>query len=182
MSEIVRDRGLWRCVFTVEKYWADDFAALLAGWDARPYGVEQAENLFMNGGVSCLWECLAGNGSGTADTALTYFNATNAAIGSGDSSTAAASTQTDLQASTNRLRVGMNATYPQHSDGTVAGSRDFTLQSTFATSQANWTWNELGVFNSATTGTGRMLNRSVNNYGTKTSASAWLTTAVLTIS
>lgn len=178
---IVRDSAKWHCTFTVEKFWADQIADRLAGRDVTPYDVVEHDNLFSYGGISCLWQCLIGNGSGTAGGALTYFNNANAAIGSGDSNTTAVATHTDLQASTNKLRVGQNSTYPQHADGTGSGAASVTFQSTFATGQANWTWNELAIFNSATSGTGRMLNRAVGAYGTKTSASAWLVTAVVTI-
>jgi hypothetical protein len=180
VNDVKRDSGLWVGRVIVEKYWADEIDQRHRG--AKPYDVVETRNLFANGGVSCLWESLLGNGVGTAGQNLTFFNNANSAIGVGDSSTAAAATQTDLQATTNRLRVGVNATFPQHSDGVVTGSRDVTWQATFQTAQANWTWNEIGVFNSATAGTGRMLNRAVNNYGTKTSASAWLAIVVITIS
>ncbi|MEN8197867.1 MAG: hypothetical protein ABFS30_15355, partial [Pseudomonadota bacterium] len=42
----------------------------------------------------------------------TDFNNANAHIGVGDSSTAFAKAQTDLQAATNKLRKAMNATFP----------------------------------------------------------------------
>lgn len=177
MSEIDRGFPVGRIIVT--KYWADDYTALLAGRDARPYDEVEHHNMFVNGGWSCLWECLIGNGTTTGGGALTYFNNANAAIGVGDSSTAAAAGQTDLQAASNKLRLPVNATFPQHSDGVAAGSRDITYQATAQTGQANWTWNEVALFNSATAGQGRMFNRSVNNYGTKTSASAWLITLVL---
>jgi hypothetical protein len=135
----------------------------------------------MYGGASCQWETLVGNGTATAGQNLTYFNNANAAIGVGDSTTAAAATQTDLQAATNKLRKAMNATYPQHTDGTTAAANTITFQSTFATTDANFAWQEWGVFNSATAATGRMLNRAVTSLGTKTSASAWQFTVTLSL-
>jgi hypothetical protein len=179
VQEIQRDSGLWVGRAIVEKYWGDEILHRDRG--AKPYEVIEARNLLMNGGVSCLWEALLGNGTTTAGQALTYFNNANAAIGVGDSSTVAASGQTDLQAASNRLRIGMNATYPQHTDGVATGSKDVQFQATFGNAQANWQWNEIGIFNSATAGVGRMLNRVVNNYGTKTSASAWLAVMIITI-
>lgn len=172
---VAADTGIWRCVFLVEKFDGDP------GPDSTPYEVIETSNLFMFGGVSCLWETLIGNGTGTAGQALTFFNNANAAIGVGDSTSAEAGTQTNLQAATNRLRKAMNATYPQHADGTVAGAASIVFQSTFATGDANFAWQELGVFNSATDATGRMLNRRVQSLGTKTSASAWQVSATLTI-
>lgn len=148
----------------------------------EPYDViEREHNLLMYGGASCQWQTLIGNGTTTAGAALTYFNNANAAIGVGDSSTAAAATQTDLQAATNRLRKAMDATYPQHTDGVVVGAASATFRSTFATADANWVWNEWGVFNSPTAATGRMLNRKVEALGTKTSAASWQFTVTMTL-
>lgn len=45
--------------------------------------------------------------------AFTAFNNANAYLGVGDSSTAFSAAQTDLQASTNKLRKAMDSTYPQ---------------------------------------------------------------------
>jgi hypothetical protein len=150
--------------------------------DGRLYARrEHIGNLLMYGGASCQWETLVGNGTATAGQNLTYFNNANAAIGVGDSTTAAAATQTDLQAATNKLRKAMNATYPQHTDGTTAAANTITFQSTFATTDANFAWQEWGVFNSATAATGRMLNRAVTSLGTKTSASAWQFTVTLSL-
>lgn len=138
-------------------------------------------NLLMYGGVSVLWQALIGNGTATADQTLTFFSNARAAIGVGDSTTAAAATQTDLQAATNKLRKAQDATYPQHTDATTSGAASIIFRSTFATSEANWAWQEWGVFNSATAATGRMLNRKVESLGTKTSAASWTLTVTLSI-
>ena len=130
-------------------------------------------NILAYGGISCIWQSLIGNGTASAGQNLTYFNNSQAAVGVGDSTTAAAATQTDLQASTNKLRVAMNATYPQQTDGVVVGAATITFQSTFGSSQGNYVWAEVGVFNSATAATGRMLNRLVQSLGTKVSGGSW---------
>lgn len=175
---VVRESGIWTCEFVIRKFHGDE------AWepDAEPYDVVVTDNAFANGGISCLWQALLGNGTATAGQALTYFSNGNAAIGVGDSTTAFAATQTDLQASTNKLRIGQNATYPLHSDGTGSGATSVVFQSTFGTSQANWSWEEIGVFNSATAATGRMLNRKVQSLGVKTSSSSWQASATLSIS
>lgn len=148
----------------------------------KPYDViEREHNLLMYGGASNQWQTLIGNGTTTAGQTLTYFNNANAAIGVGDSSTAAAATQTDLQAATNKLRKAMDATYPLHTDGVVSGAASIVFRSTFATGDANWVWNEWGTFNSPTAATGRMLNRKVEALGTKTSAASWQMTVTLSI-
>src|SRR5438132_13666777 len=100
------DKGLLHAKWIVQKWGGIDVAVP----DLAPPCDELVivdGNLFMYGGVSCLWETLIGNGTTTAGQNLTYFNNAQAAIGVGDSNTAAAATQTDLQASTNKLRTGM---------------------------------------------------------------------------
>ena len=106
-------------------------------------------------------------GTGTA------FNNANSYIGVGDSTTAFAATQTDLQAATNKLRKAMDATYPQVAANVI------TFRSTFATTDANYAWQEWGVFNASSAGT--MLNRKVESLGTKTSAQTWQITVTITL-
>ena len=105
--------------------------------------------------------------------AFTSFANANARIGVGDSSAAFGASQTDLQASTNKLRKAMEAAYP-----TRAGNA-LTFRSIFGTSEANFAWNEWGVFNAASAGT--MLNRIVASLGTKTSAQSWQFTVTVTV-
>ncbi|HEY6021700.1 MAG TPA: hypothetical protein VIY48_18080 [Candidatus Paceibacterota bacterium] len=102
----------------------------------------------------------------------TVWNNANAYLGVGDSSTAFAVAQTDLQAASNKLRKAMDATYP-----TLAANVQ-TFRSTFATGDANWAWNEWGIFNAAAAGT--MLLRKVESLGTKTSAQSWQFTTTIT--
>ena len=109
----------------------------------------------------------AGIGAG-----VTAFNNANSYIGVGDSTTAFAAGQTDLQASTNKTRKAMDATYPS------GGSNVITFRSTFGTSDANYAWNEWGVFNASSGGT--MLNRKVESLGTKTNTQTWQFTVTLT--
>lgn len=169
MSTTTRESGLWDCRFTIEKFWGP----WLDGRD-DPYEVLQFEhNTLAYGGTSNLWQYALGNGTTTAGHALTYLNAANAAVGVGDSNVAAAAAQTDLQAATNKLRKGMASGYPAHTPGTGSGAKTITFRSTFDTTEANFAWEEAAVFNSATAGTGRMLNRKVTSMGTKTSASSW---------
>jgi hypothetical protein len=173
--------NLWQCRVRVEKYdgdWtADDIASGRAGMPREV--VEERFNLLAYGGASNLWECLVGNGTGTAGQTLTFFNNGNAYIGVGDSSTVAAATQTDLQASTNKTRVAQDATYPQHTDGVVSGSASITWKSTFGTGSANYAWNEVALFNASTAG--RMLNRLVQSLGTK-SGGTWAISLTITLS
>jgi hypothetical protein len=104
----------------------------------------------------------------------TAFNNANTYIGVGDSTTAFSAAQTDLQAATNKLRKAMDATYPS------GGSNVITFRSTFATTDANFAWQEWGIFNASSGGT--MLSRKVESLGTKTSAQTWQFTVTLTFS
>lgn len=112
---------------------------------------------------------------GTADgSPVTPLNAANAYIGLGDSSTAFAAGQTDLQAAFNKVRKGMDATYPSRSSNVL------TFRSTFSTSDANYAINEFGTFNASSSGT--MFSRKVDSsLGTKTSAQTWVVTVTLTV-
>jgi hypothetical protein len=104
----------------------------------------------------------------------TFFDNSNAYLGSGDSNTAFDAAQTDLQAATNKLRKAMEATYPQRATNVL------TFRSLFATGDANWAWEEWALFNAAAAGT--MLCRKVESLGTKTSAQSWQITAAITVS
>ena len=179
MHDVLRWRAMWK----VEKYDGDWTAAQLAAADApAPYEVIEREgNLLLYGGVSCLWQMLIGNGTTTAGQALTYFNNANAALGVGDSNTAAAATQTDLQAATNKLRKAMDATYPQHTDATSSDAASIVFKSTFGSAEANFAWQEWIVANSPTAGTGRALNRKVESLGTKASGTTWALTVALSL-
>lgn len=152
-----------------------------AGLAPLPFDVVDREgNLLVIGGASALWEALIGNGTGTAGQPLTFFNNGNAYIGVGDSSTAAADTQTDLQAATNKLRVGMDSTYPQHTDSTgTSGSKSISFRATFGSAQANFAWNEWAILNGSSGG--RMLNRKAESFGTKSAGSTWTLTVTLSL-
>lgn len=122
--------------------------------------------------TSAMATLIAGAINGTAITPA--FNNANTYIGVGDSSAAFAVGQTDLQAATNKVRKVMDATFPQ-----IAGNV-ITYQATFSTAEANFAWNEWGVFNASAAGT--MLNRKVESLGTKTSASSWQLNVAITVS
>ncbi len=108
----------------------------------------------------------------TVAPAATPFNNANSHIGVGDGTAAHAFGQTDLQG-TSRYRKGMDATYP-----TVA-TNVLTFRATFGTTEANFAWNEWGVFNAAAGGT--MLNRKQEALGTKPATQSWQFTVTLTV-
>lgn len=105
------------------------------------------------------------------DGAVNAFNLTNARLGVGDSSTAFSAAQTDLQAATNKLRKGLDSA-PARTNNNV----DYTA--TFSTSEANFAWNELALFNSAS-GDYMATRRTLTGFGTKTSAEAWTITVTV---
>jgi len=158
---LAHDCACWRCHWQIEKY------------RAPPRGQPPDEvlpgdgNLLTTVGATALWTALTGG-------AITAFSNANATIGVGDSSTAATAGQTDLQAASNKVRKGMDPSCP-----TVAGTQ-VTFRATFGASDANFTWNEWGVFNAAVAGT--MLNRKVQALGTKSSGAVWVFTITITLS
>ncbi len=101
----------------------------------------------------------------------TPFSSANARIGVGNGSTAFAVGQSDLQGAS-KLRKGMDAGYP------VVEAPVITFKSTFAKSEANFAWNEWGVFNAASGGV--MLNRVVESNGTKQSNQTWVMEVAIT--
>jgi len=103
----------------------------------------------------------------------TFLSNANAFLGVGDSSTAFVASQTDLQAATNKQRKAMDATYPQRSSNVI------TFRSLFGTADANFAWNEHGVFNAASSGT--MWGRKVESLGTKVNTQSWLLTVSVTV-
>lgn len=103
----------------------------------------------------------------------TFLNSSNACLGVGDSSTAFAAAQTDLQATTNKVRKGMEAGYPTRSSGAL------TLRSLFGTSEANFAWQEWGSFNALASGV--MFTRKPESLGTKTNTQSWQLTATITL-
>lgn len=174
----VRESGQWRCRFTIADYLGDIDPSRLD--ELVPIRVVETDNLLVFGGVSALWQCLIGNGTATAGAALTFFNNANATIGAGNGLTAVAATDTNLVGAS-KLRRGMNSGYPQHTDGVVAAAAKITFQSTFGTADANFDWQEIGIFNHATDGSGRMLNRKTQAIGVKSSSVSRVVTAEITI-
>ena len=159
----VQNDGLhWGVKWQVAKFKEDE----LTGGEVPYEVIEGSGNMLVNTGIQLLEDLLIGAGG-------TVFNNTNTRLGVGDSSTTASASQTDLQAATNKLRKGMDATFPSRSGQTL------TFRSTFATNEANFVWNEWAIFNAASSGT--MLNRKVESLGTKVSGS-WQLTITITIS
>lgn len=158
------EAGRWLARWRVEKWQREeDFLAGLPPAEV----VDVEGNILVNAGINLMLTLLTG-GAGTP------YNSANAYLGVGDSTTAESASQTDLQAATNKLRKGMDTGYPS-----VSGTQ-VTFRSTFGSTEANFAWNEVGVFNASTGGT--MLNRKVVSLGTKSSGATWTLTLTITIS
>ena len=131
-----------------------------AAFEIVPFEVIEGDyNAMVDAGINLALALLIGGG-GTA------FNAANAYLGVGSSTTAWATGQTALQ--TQLARVGMKATYP------TTGTKQVSFASDFSGATGDGAWQEWGVFNAAAAGT--MLNRKVESLGTK-SGGTWTLTA-----
>jgi len=104
--------------------------------------------------------------------AITAFDHDNAYLGVGDSSTAFAAGQTDLQGA-NKKRVGQETSYPTRSTTAI------TWKASFGADDGNWNWLENAVFNAASAG--EMLARDVEDLGTKVQGTVWVLTKEGTI-
>lgn len=98
-----------------------------------------------------------------------------AKIGVGDSTTVFSAAHTNLQAATNKLRIGMDGSFPSIATNVL------TFQSTFGTGDANYSWDEWAIFNHITDGSGEMLSRKVEPLGVKTNAQTWQITVTLDV-
>ena len=134
-----------------------------------PYEViHQEGNCLLNSGINLMWALI------TASDTTNIFNNTNAEIGVGDSSTAANATQTDLQAVTNKLNKGMEASFPT----APPVSQKATFKSSFGAAEANFAWQEWVVREKQTD---VCLNRKVESLGTK-STGTWTLEVDITLS
>lgn len=155
------DKIKWNVVARVDKYRGDLTP------DSVPYEtIEREGNLLVTAGATAMWQGLTG-------ALVTAFDNSNAYLGVGDSTTAAAIGQTDLQAVTNKSRKAMEATYP------TISSADITFKSVWNTASGNYAWEEWGTFNASSGGT--MLNRKVTSFGTKTVSDTWSLTVTISL-
>jgi len=184
-----RDFIQWNPVAMVEK-WDDDQVAwaekrlgiknpngFALRREVRPYDVVYSYgNGLTTAGLNRLTSLLNGAGGQAATNTATR-------LGVGNSNTAFAVGQTDLQAAAgaaNRQFKVMDATFPSQSNGVL------TAKSTFATGEANFAWQEWGLDIGAptvadgTTVNALLLNRKVESLGTKASGS-WALTVTVTI-
>src|SRR3972149_642104 len=164
MNDAVQEKVGYEPKWTIRKFENDEAFA-----QDRPYGGSEGEgNLLLNEGITRLMNLLIGGG-GTA------FNNANSYIGVGDSTTAAAATQTGLQAATNKLYKVMSASYPSIANQTV------TFRAAFGSSEANFAWEEFTVANGSSDAS-ENLNRKISSQGTKSSGQTWTVDLAITFS
>lgn len=161
----------WKIQARVDKYegdFASEAEAIAAG--CTPYDTVEVEgNLLVNVGIQRLEDLLIGAG-GTA------YNNGNSRIGVGNSATAAAAGDTNLNGAS-KYFMTMDATFPSRSAQTI------TWKATFASGVAQFAWEEWCIDNGTTAGTTvvtPILNHKVTSFGTK-GATTWVMTATLVI-
>ena len=186
----IEDFIKWDPIIVVQKYdddqvaWVREQCGVLVPDGAlleslvEPYETLECHgNALTTAGLNRLTSLLIGAGGQAATNTATR-------IGVGNSTTAFAVGQTDLQAAAgaaNRQFKVMDATYPQQANGVV------TARSSFATGEANFAWQEWGIdigaptVTDGTTVNAVLLNRKVESLGTKASGT-WVLTATITIS
>jgi len=160
----------WRGIARVDKYLADDDLRPLVDGDiygrrrATPWETVEGENLVLTAGATIVLKRLAG-------ITATAIDATNGYMCVGDSATAASVGQTDLQGS-NKYRQVFDAV-PTVSTNTLQAV------ATVGTSNANFHWQEAGLANASSGAT--LINRFVQDFGTKTSSDQWILTVTVTL-
>ena len=158
----IADKSCYETRWTIYKYHSE--VEYRSGAD--PYEVDRFDsNVLLNEGIATLQNLLIG-GAGTP------YDNTNAHIGVGDSTAAEDPSQTGLQATTNKLYKGQEASYPQISAQTT------TWRSTFTDAEGNYAWEEFTVAN-GNSDAAINLNRRVVSRGTKSSGT-WVVEVQIT--
>jgi len=159
-----KEKGKFQAKWKIEKYKNEQDKK-----DGKPYEVVcWPLNLLLNEGINEIWTILCSAGG-------TKFDNTNAYLGVGDSNTAAAATQTALQAAVNKLYKGMESGFP-----TYGTDQKAVWKSSFASAEANFAWEEFTVAN-GNSDASINLNRKVESKGTKLSGTVWDLTLEITL-
>ena len=102
---------------------------------------------------------------------VTDYDGANSYLGVGDSSAAFAASQTDLQGTSDRKLTDPGN--PERVNNTL------TFRATWPDGDAEFAWEEVGLFNASTGGT--MMLREVQSLGTKPSGQAWRLTLTVDV-
>jgi len=112
------------------------------------------------------------------DGGIDLFNEVYAALGVGDDNTEFATDQIELEAEANSagesLRKSVDNGYPLRNPDDDGSTDKIRFRVSFDQDEANFHWQEWGVFNSDDEGSGTMLLRVVEDLGTKTNADTWI--------
>lgn len=100
----------------------------------------------------------------------TPFDTANARIGVGNGTDAFAANQIDLTGNST-FRKSVDRNYP------IVNAPSILYKATFESNEANFAWNEWGLFNAETGGV--MLNRVVESNGIKQEGETWLFEVVI---
>lgn len=189
----------WKINATVDKFyaWQEAEAILIAEAEGRtdignilkerfePYErVSVDGNLLVRQGLRRLMDRLVGTASNQA------LDATHCRIGTGNSNTAAAATDTDLNAAAGSSNRQFQLVDSAPTVGTGASSGVCTFVATFGTGVGNYAWQEWGIDGGTASGTTvtsegnttpGLINHKVTSLGTKTSAASWVFTVTITI-
>lgn len=137
---------------------------------------EVVGNLITNVGWTRLMNLLTNQGATQA------YDATHTRIGAGNSNTAEAYTDTDLNAAAGSA----NRWFQLVSGAGSLGTRTLAWSATFGTADGNFAWNEFGIdlgTASGNTVTAPLLNHKAGiAQGTKASGQTWTATATITFS
>ena len=161
----------WYGRFAVTKYLEDDDLSpvtklgIYGPRRATPYEVLDGDNLLLTGGATIVLQRFAG-------ITATAFDGTNGRMCVGDSTTPATAGQTDLQATTNKVRQVFDA-IPTVSAGQLQAV------CTFGAGVASFPWNECGLANAASGAT--FANRLVQAFGTKGAGVQWILTFTVSL-
>lgn len=155
--------------YFVEKFTVIKFKDIYKASDNKPYDIlenicENKINCLLNAGITQVWNLLIKSNEDHFDAAQ---------IGVGNSSTAAAATQTDLQGASKDWHA-MEVSYPSVSNQTI------TFQGQFGDGHAEFNWLECAV-RQAGNGT-TLLNRVVSDKGTKAAGEVWSAKLQITLS
>lgn len=141
----------------------------------KPYSVtEHHGNLIVNAG----WTRMLNLTTAAGGQALT---ATSGRIGAGNSATAAADTQTDLQAAAGAA----NRWFQILATGPTVSVDQLIMSAAFGTADGNFAWQEFGIdigtptVTSSAVVNATLLNRAVSSQGTKASGQTWTATATI---
>lgn len=150
--------------------------AVFRRFGVEPYLVTLDHNCNMV--LQAGWVALLGGIAGTSIT--TKYSGTVGRIGIGDSSTAAAYAQTDLQAASNKYYQLVSGA-PTIATGSAPATLTFTA--VFAGGNANYAWQEFitdeGTASNAGPVVAVCLNRGVSAQGTKAAGQVWTATETI---